>query len=86
MARQQLEKVKTSSTPKLTTKPTSNSRKHPITTATRPGKHTPAPLLKPTKPAPTQITVFICTNTLQKHDTKTKSKLNKRTTETSGIR
>ena len=86
MTRQQLEKVKTSSTPKPTTKPTSNSRKHPITTATRPGKRTPAPVLKPTKPVPTQITVFICTNALQKHDTKTKGKLNKRTTETSGIK
>ena len=86
MTRQQLEKVKTSSTPKPTTKPTSNSRKHPITTATRPGKRTPAPVLKPTKPVLTQITVFICTNALQKHDTKTKSKLNKRTTETSGIK
>ena len=55
MTRQQLEKVKTSSTPKTTTKPTSKSRKHSITAATRPGKHTPAPVLKPTKPVPTQI-------------------------------
>ena len=59
MTRQQLEKIKTSSTPKPTPKPTSKSRKRAPTTATRPQNHIPTPVLKSRKPAPILYQIFM---------------------------